>query len=313
MNWLDRYIESVKRYLPERSRDDIGDELRSVLEEKMDDAKEASGGTLEAADELRILKEFGHPLKVASSYQEQQVLISEQLFPIYKTVIKYLLLILGTVYIASIVVEATGWVDDVNIGLETIGLWYFAIITLSFYLMDDYLRKVDFFARWDPKKLPPFDGAASRIDIGSTIVGIVCTLIWIWVLMAINRDHSWAAFTGQAENPMVSVILWVKVHAVLWLVLSVYQLFRSYWTPGARIFDAVTNFFAVFFLGFTLTVEEPHTRLVEVLNVAGDKDIHELGDTILRFGLGGALMVCLGFAGYSLYQVTRFRRSAGAV
>ena len=133
MNWLDRYIESVKRYLPERSRDDIGDELRSVLEEKMDDAKEASGGTLEAADELRILKEFGHPLKVASSYQEQQVLISEPLFPIYKTVIKYLLLILGTVYIASIVVEAAGWVEDVNIGLETIGLWYFAIITLSFY------------------------------------------------------------------------------------------------------------------------------------------------------------------------------------
>ena len=151
MNWLDRYIESVKRYLPERSRDDIGDELRSVLEEKMDDAKEASGGTLEAADELRILKEFGHPLKVASSYQEQQVLISEQLFPIYKTVIKYLLLILGTVYIASIVVEATGWVEDVNIGLETIGLWYFAIITLSFYLMDDYLRKVDFFAKPLPK------------------------------------------------------------------------------------------------------------------------------------------------------------------
>ena len=38
MNWLDRYVAAVRRYLPARQRADVGEEIRSTLQEQMDEA-----------------------------------------------------------------------------------------------------------------------------------------------------------------------------------------------------------------------------------------------------------------------------------
>ena len=61
MTWVNRYVSGVRRYLPRKTRDDIGDELRSILDDKIEEAREARGGPLEEADVISILKDFGHP------------------------------------------------------------------------------------------------------------------------------------------------------------------------------------------------------------------------------------------------------------
>jgi hypothetical protein len=82
MTWVARYVSGVKRYLPRRTRNDIGDELRSILEDKIEEAEANRGRPLEEADVVSIIRRFGHPLEVAARYQNRGALINESLFPI---------------------------------------------------------------------------------------------------------------------------------------------------------------------------------------------------------------------------------------
>ena len=98
MNWLERYVVEVKRYLPRNSRDDVGEELFSLLSEKVEEREEQLDRSLNEEENLELLKELGHPLSMASAYRSGRSLVSEQLFPLYSLVIKYFLLTLLTVY-----------------------------------------------------------------------------------------------------------------------------------------------------------------------------------------------------------------------
>ena len=102
MNWLERYVVEVKRYLPRNSRDDVGEELYSLLSEKVEEREEQLERSLNEEENLELLKELGHPLSMASAYRSGRSLVSEQLFPLYSLVIKYFLLTLLTVYLLFI-------------------------------------------------------------------------------------------------------------------------------------------------------------------------------------------------------------------
>jgi len=54
MSWLHRYVEAVKRYLPRAKRDDVGEGLHSILEEKLEEAAAARGGPL-VSDRIQFI------------------------------------------------------------------------------------------------------------------------------------------------------------------------------------------------------------------------------------------------------------------
>lgn len=94
MTLIDRYVQAVKAYLPTKIRDDVGEELQLLLQEKLDDMREANNGSLSEDDEAEFLKRQGHPMTVAARYQEYQNLVSETLFPLYREILKWTLLVL---------------------------------------------------------------------------------------------------------------------------------------------------------------------------------------------------------------------------
>jgi len=90
MNLVDRYVNEVGRRLPRKQREDVKMELRSTLEDSLEDRVD---GEPSEEDVEAVLIEFGSPEKVAASYQPSgQYLVGPDMFPFFKIVIGAVLL-----------------------------------------------------------------------------------------------------------------------------------------------------------------------------------------------------------------------------
>src|ERR1044071_10077013 len=81
MNLIDRYIAEVDKHLPRKNRADIGAEIRSTLEDMLDERKQGDGPADEATV-MDLLKEYGSPRDVAATYRppQYQYLIGPRMF-----------------------------------------------------------------------------------------------------------------------------------------------------------------------------------------------------------------------------------------
>ena len=92
MNLIDRYVSEVGKNLPLlNGREDIEKELKSTLEDMLEDRVQNSGRTRDEALEIEVLKEYGSPQKVASTYNPHPYLIGPKLFPFFLFVLKIVL------------------------------------------------------------------------------------------------------------------------------------------------------------------------------------------------------------------------------
>ena len=100
MELIDRYLHEVGRYLPKKNREDILAEIRSYLEDKLD---ERTNGKPSEEDVVEFLKEEGSPQKMAASYApEGQYVIGPSLYPLFR-------LVTGIALAASIGAQLLAW------------------------------------------------------------------------------------------------------------------------------------------------------------------------------------------------------------
>ena len=69
MELIERYLNEVGRRLPKSKRSDICDELRSTLDDALEDR---SIGRPTETDVVAMLNEFGSPQSVAASYSGER-------------------------------------------------------------------------------------------------------------------------------------------------------------------------------------------------------------------------------------------------
>ncbi len=75
---VERYIHQVGRYLPQKERAEIEAELRSMIQDKLEDRY---GGAPSQAEMASVLAELGDPRQMAASYGSQQYLVGPELYP----------------------------------------------------------------------------------------------------------------------------------------------------------------------------------------------------------------------------------------
>ncbi len=93
MNLIDKYIAEVGKHLPRRNRADIEAEIRSTLEDMLEERSQGTGPA-DDATVMQVLKEYGAPREVASKYKTHQYLIGPRLFPIFEKVVRIVLAVL---------------------------------------------------------------------------------------------------------------------------------------------------------------------------------------------------------------------------
>lgn len=75
---IERYVHEVGRYLPKDERDEVQNELRSLIQDQLDDRTKGSPAD---EDVIELLTELGEPRKMAASYGREQYLIGPDLYP----------------------------------------------------------------------------------------------------------------------------------------------------------------------------------------------------------------------------------------
>ena len=101
-NLIERYLYDVVRRLPEKQRKDIEEELRTLIEDMLEERK-GDGG----AEEVEaVLSELGDPAKLAMKYRgEEAHLIGGEYYPIYCQILKLVLICVGVGVTISAVVH----------------------------------------------------------------------------------------------------------------------------------------------------------------------------------------------------------------
>jgi hypothetical protein len=83
MDVIDRYLRTLRFFLPKDQRDDIIRELSEELDAQVAAQEAALGRELAPAERAAIVGQYGHPLLTAARYWPQRSLIGPVVFPYY--------------------------------------------------------------------------------------------------------------------------------------------------------------------------------------------------------------------------------------
>ncbi len=200
MTLLDRYLFAVRNRLPRNQRDDIVDEVASIL------------------------KRFGRPITVAARYTTSGYLIGPALYPSFLISIRLLAWVLGP--LAAVALLLTMLLSDHPVSqtatqfliFVVIGLANFAIITLVFARIERMTGTQAEADDWDPRHLPSPDRPAPtpRWEAISSLVTMAFYLaLWVGVMPV----QSWIAglnrWVGSSPLPYGFAPIWSVVSPIL--------------------------------------------------------------------------------------------------
>jgi hypothetical protein len=237
----DRYLNAVKFWLPGKQQKDILAEIAEDLHAQIEERELALGHPLEEADLLALLRRRGSPLRVASGFIPEQRLINPAMLPLYRLVLKIVLLwvLLPTfaiVFIAPIFDSANAALALVRFFVEGTRALFFVvgIVTAAFALLDRYHTKwVD---NWDPRKLPRVPPAHQPMEWYNDFAGFAFGIgaFVFWAVMLWHRS----AFVVPGGLRIVLSSAWGQIYwgvLVLTLVrafVDLYCFVRRAWTPA---------------------------------------------------------------------------------
>jgi hypothetical protein len=305
MDLLERYLQAVEEYLPTKGRADVLAELRANLLDQMEEREATLGRPLTIDEVAEILRSHGHPSIVAARYQPRRSLIGPEIFPYYWfTLRKTFPLVVGLFILAQAVELIYGHPNPHHIvGTALAGLFralfYFAAwMTLAFaavdFIREHYPQKVDFYSKWDPRKLSALSPQQERegvpkyprVDLFFHVLG----LLW---LLSIPR-HPAMLFFAIGPTPWVLTganmgfaPVW---HAFYWAVvaLNVLQLIFKLillnhsaqpWRVPMKLVERVCGFGLLVFLVQVkeyLVFRQPVTDPIRLMHIASiNQNVHQ--------------------------------------
>ena len=258
MRLIDKYIAEVGKYLPRRNRADIEAEIRSTLEDMLDERKQGEGPADEAAV-IQLLKDYGPPRKIAESYGAKQYLIGPRLYPTFSLVTQIAISVLLVIMLVGL---GLGLADSELSGpdfLLTVGeslldllsslIAVFGNIVLVFAILERTLPAEEFekeIEEWDPEKAAS-EPDPDRVSFAEQIFSIVFTAAFLIVLnlypgiigFGFFQNDEWVFITPLLSEAFFSYLPWINILGLLEIVLSIILLRQGFWQTWTRITRAV--------------------------------------------------------------------------
>ncbi|MCJ7693993.1 MAG: hypothetical protein MUO40_01055 [Anaerolineaceae bacterium] len=195
---IDRYIEEIGQQLPRQGKQDILNEIQSLILDTLEDR--ATETNTPVNDELitQILKEFGSPEKMALQYGKANYLIGPRYFSLYQKIIRIVITVVVAVSLAGFgIALAQTDLSAVSLGstlFEMLGtvisaaFQAFGIVTLIFFSLErttpDHWKTWE--EKWSPDKLME-KKPESRIKISEYIIEITVTIIGLIMINFFQR------------------------------------------------------------------------------------------------------------------------------
>jgi hypothetical protein len=264
MSLIDRYIAEVGRHLPEKDRSDIEAEIRSMIEDMLEErGQDPKSANDEAVTET--LEQLGDPTFLAFKYAPpKHYLIGPEWYEGYIKVLQRILFTaLPIVAVVAFVLTLTrnpldfvNAVGDAVGGAFNVGVQILFWVTLVFVFLERSDEKPDGLYKsgsqtWTVARLPKLP-RKRQISIAETVMNIAAilfVLIWIALPFTIGRLEG-----NPAPVPFLHPNLWnfwlplFFVIMALTLLHEVFKLKIGNWTPALTITNAILGLMTIVYI-----------------------------------------------------------------
>lgn len=169
MDLIERYLGAVRWNLPAGKTEDIVAELRDVIQSRIEDREEALDRALTRDEVSALLKEFGHPIRVAGRYHGQRALIGAEVFPFYWFVLRVVLAIVAVIeaiqFAGRVIASNAPLAQTISQGIASATsslLLNAAIVTLVFAVVERTGWLSEYLQKWKPESLPTLPRIEAR-------------------------------------------------------------------------------------------------------------------------------------------------------
>jgi len=330
MNLIDTYISEIGRQLPQKNRADIEAEIRSALEDMLEERSRQAGRPVDDELILATLQEYGSPEKVAASYQGERYLVGPRLYPAFIKVIQIVLPIMGVLALLGLGISlgrqeasALGIVDTISKAIaEFLGSMISALgsITIIFALLERFIPNLKVKeATWDAHSLfkisPP-----DRVKPGELIVEIFFTGLAILVfnfyprafgftpsLNSVFETGNWDAvvFFPFLSETFMRYIPFLTGIWILTIILDAILIQRGSWEVWSRWFGMALKVLGIGIAIVMLTGPSLVTVTVDSLVATGvhTRETAEILVTLMSQGVRVGLVLAILFGGLDLAKL----------
>lgn len=264
MQLIDRYVQEVGQNLPANLRQEIVTELRSLLEDTVEDRAARTGQKANEEVIVAVLEEFGPPEKVAASYAPpDQYLIGPKLYPVFVKIVKVVLVLLFILFalnVAGMVADSSASSLPVRVLNATTSFFDSAFmllgVTVLIFAIVERLesKSAGGVRRWDPRKLPAA-ADPNRVDAGwligeTVIIGALLILLnffpqWVGAIIITDEGSRFLPVLAPEFN---THLLWINLWLGLSLLLNIWVLGQRQWRRVTHWLDVGLNLLGVFVL-----------------------------------------------------------------
>lgn len=257
MNYVDRYIYAVVKYLPEKDRTEISEELRANIFDML-------GNDTSEENIIRILEEMGSPFKLALSYMgSEHYIIGPKVYHLYLEVLKIVAIAAVIIGIITFTLELITEVGGIASVAEIIGVivsgftTIFSVligfvfwVTVIFVIIertdsaDEVLHSIEKpFKVSNLKEIPNM--ARKKISKFEMVVTMVMTIVFIYIFVYRNdliavytQNDTIRIFNGDVIAGYKFIILFSGGLSIL---VSILKLIYGRWNELLGISTAVDS------------------------------------------------------------------------
>lgn len=253
MNMIDQYVFEVGENLPVKQRADLEKEIRSLIEDTLEERSKSAGKAIDDEMIVQVLKEFGSPAKMAASYLPPRYLIGPRMYPTFIMVLKIVAAVMLVLSLIRLGVDAAQgnytFRSVFELILTTASTFFQSLlialgnIVFIFAVIERFVPQgIEKEKEWDPRSMKPIHepDRISRIGlIWITIWSAVAILLFNFypelLRVVFNQNGTWYSFTILSD----AFFRYVPALTLLWgleILLSVLLFMTGVWTTGTRWF-----------------------------------------------------------------------------
>ncbi|MCW5875418.1 MAG: hypothetical protein KIS85_00930 [Anaerolineales bacterium] len=263
---IDRYLAAVGMHLPSKTRADVQLELRSAIQDALEERGLDADKPEDHPAVVELLREFGRPEAIALSYGSNSYLIGPQTMPYYYMVLRVSGTIITALHLIGLAAAlVTGGQTPFSAGNVLSNFFStlfasFGIITLIFALIERRVLNINLAEDdWDPQSLPEVQPDPQRVNIFDKVVEVFFLIIFIAL---VNFFPDWSPGMPDLDllppdfDIIPAIVGQLGAHklwfTIVWsgeVVVGVMALIRRRWNKALRAADVLFAFGSVALVG----------------------------------------------------------------